>query len=192
VRERAAHVVLGNHDAAVVGRTDPASFNGDARSAVEWTRAVLEPEHHAYLAALPYVQVVDDAILLVHAGPARPAAWEYLFDLLDAEREFAAFRQRLCFVGHTHFPQCFIERAGEVVQLPPPRHRLAPGERALVNVGSVGQPRDGDMRAAFAVYDRATTTVEIRRVAYDVVRVQDRIQAVELPVSSARRLAWGV
>jgi diadenosine tetraphosphatase ApaH/serine/threonine PP2A family protein phosphatase len=192
VRERAAHVVLGNHDAAVAGRTDPGTFNGDARSAVEWTRAALAPEHLDYLKALPYVQVVDREILIVHSGPGRPPAWEYLFDVLDAEREFATFEQQLCFVGHTHFPQCFIESGGEVRQLQPPCHQLARGERALVNVGSVGQPRDGDARAAFGLYDGRSATIEIRRVQYDVVRVKDGIRAVELPASAATRLDWGV
>jgi diadenosine tetraphosphatase ApaH/serine/threonine PP2A family protein phosphatase len=191
VRERAHHVVVGNHDCAVVGTTDTDYFNHDARSAVMWTREALSPENAAYLKSLPYTLELDD-VLLVHSSPADPPEWNYIFHLREAEREFAAFTQRICFIGHSHFPTFFIERDGQCEQHAPPAVALRPGERALVNVGSVGQPRDGDPRAAFAFYDTRTGKVEIRRVFYDVERVRGQILETALPESAAERLVWGV
>lgn len=192
VRQRAAHTVLGNHDAAVVDKTAADYFNGDARTAVEWTRAQLSADNRRFLEELPYIRGLEGDVLLSHSGAAAPPAWNYVFNRVDAEREFTAFVQRTCFIGHTHFPAIFVSGSGGVVHLPPPAYRLAPGERLLVNVGSVGQPRDGDARAACGIFDVEAGTVEVRRVAYDLEQVQERILATALPRSAAERLAWGV
>jgi diadenosine tetraphosphatase ApaH/serine/threonine PP2A family protein phosphatase len=176
VRERSRHVVIGNHDAAVVGTTETDYFNHDARSAVMWTREALSPENSVYLRSLPYTCEIGD-ILLVHSSPSAPPDWEYIFHVREAMREFATF---------------FVERDDDYTQLAPPSILIQPGDRAMVNVGSVGQPRDGDPRAAFAFYDDATGEVEIRRVFYDVERVRERILDTELPRSAAERLVWGV
>jgi diadenosine tetraphosphatase ApaH/serine/threonine PP2A family protein phosphatase len=192
VRERAHHVVIGNHDGAAIGTPDTDYFNHDARSAVLWTRGSLDPEHVAYLRGLPYTLALGD-VLLVHASPAAPPEWRYIFHVREARAELAAFRERVCFIGHSHFPTFFVERGGgEAVQQSPPSLVLRPGERAMVNVGSVGQPRDGDPRASFAFYDEASGRVEIRRVFYDVERVRGRILETSLPRSAAERLVWGV
>jgi diadenosine tetraphosphatase ApaH/serine/threonine PP2A family protein phosphatase len=135
---------------------------------------------------------VGDA-LLVHASPSAPLQWLYIFNLREAVHEFRTFTERVCFVGHSHFPGFFVERGQEYAQKAPPSLVLGPGERAIVNVGSVGQPRDGDARAAFAFYDDATGRADIRRVFYDVERVRGRILAeAALPKSAAERLVWGV
>lgn len=192
VRARAAHVVVGNHDCAAIGTTDTEYFNPDARAAVEWTRAALTADNEAYLRGLPLTAGLP-AMLLVHASPSAPAEWLYIFNLREAVHEFRSFTERACFVGHSHFPGFFIERGGEHAQKAPPGLLIGPGERALINVGSVGQPRDGDARAAFAFYDDASGRVEIRRVFYDVERVRGRILAEgALPKSAAERLVWGV
>ncbi len=191
IRGRTPHVVAGNHDFAVIGHTPTEYFNLDALTAVIWTRGELSPENRGYLATLPLVLELGGA-LFVHASPSRPADWNYVRTLREAKHELAAFNQRLCFIGHSHFPEFFIERAGEVVREAPPEMTLRPGERALVNVGSVGQPRDGNPRASFALYDTDAGRVEIRRVAYNVERVRDRILDTDLPASAARRLAWGL
>jgi diadenosine tetraphosphatase ApaH/serine/threonine PP2A family protein phosphatase len=191
VRERASHVVIGNHDAAVVGTTETEYFNLDARSAVLWTRNALTPENVTFLRGLPYT-VAMDGLRLVHASPSAPEDWIYLFNARDAAPEFTAFEERLCFFGHTHFPGFFLEWQGKITQQPPPRATIRPGERAIINVGSVGQPRDGDPRAGFAVYDDQTGIVEIRRVFYDIGRVQSRILDTPLPKSAAERLVWGM
>jgi diadenosine tetraphosphatase ApaH/serine/threonine PP2A family protein phosphatase len=191
VRKRSQYVVAGNHDSAAVGETDTEYFNHDARAAVLWTRQQLSPENHAYLKDLPFTLEVGGN-LLVHASPSNPREWQYIFYTREAAREFTAFSQEICFFGHSHWPTFFIERDGEHTQLPPPVIVVQPGERAMINVGSVGQPRDGDPRAAFALYDDATRRVEIRRVDYDVERVRGRILETELPRSAADRLVWGV
>ncbi len=192
VRARAAQVVAGNHDCAAVGTTDTEYFNPDARAAVEWTRAALTAENEAYLRGLPFTAGLPD-MLLAHSSPSAPAEWLYIFNLREAMHEFRAFTERVCFVGHSHFPGFFVERAQGHAQQSPPSLVIGPGERALINVGSVGQPRDGDARAAFAFYDDTTGRTEIRRVFYDVERVRGRILAeAALPKSAAERLVWGV
>jgi diadenosine tetraphosphatase ApaH/serine/threonine PP2A family protein phosphatase len=192
VRARAAHVVVGNHDAAAIGTTETGYFNPDARAAVEWTRAALTAENEAYLRGLP-ATIRLQGILLVHASPSAPLDWLYVFNLREAVHEFTTFGERVCFVGHSHFPGFFIERERCHAQQSPPALAIGPGERAIVNVGSVGQPRDGDARAAFAFYDDATGRAEIRRVFYDVEQVRGRILAeAALPKSAAERLVWGV
>jgi len=192
VRGRAAQVVIGNHDCAAIGTTDTEYFNPDARAAVEWTRAALTAENEAYLRQLPATVRLPD-VLLVHSSPSAPAEWLYIFNLREAVQEFRSFTERACFVGHSHFPGFFIERGQEHAQKSPPSLLIGPGERALINVGSVGQPRDGDARAAFAFYDDASGRAEIRRVFYDVERVRGRILAeAALPKSAAERLVWGV
>lgn len=192
VRARADHVVVGNHDCAAIGTTDTDYFNPDARAAVDWTRAALTAENLAYLRDLRTTLQVEGA-LLVHSSPSAPRDWLYIFNLREAVQEFRSFTQRICFVGHSHFPGFFIERGQEYAQKAPPSVVVGPGERAIVNVGSVGQPRDGDARAAFAFYDDARGRAEIKRVFYDVERVRSRILAeAALPKSAAERLVWGV
>jgi diadenosine tetraphosphatase ApaH/serine/threonine PP2A family protein phosphatase len=191
VRERADFVVIGNHDAAVAGTTETEYFNPDARSAVLWTRDALSPENLAFLRQLPYTAEMDGT-LLVHASPSAPREWLYVFNVRDAAAEFAAFQQRICFFGHTHFPGFFLQSGGALSVKPPPRATLRDGDRALINVGSVGQPRDGDPRSGFAFYDDRTGVAEIRRVFYDIERVRGRILDTPLPKSAAERLVWGM
>jgi len=192
IRRRVDHAIVGNHDAAVIDAAEAEYFNGDARAAVEWTRAGLTDENLAYLKSLPLTDRVGDDVLLVHAAPGDPAAWHYVFQGRDAEPEFEAFVERLCFNGHTHLPAFFVLRNGRVEHRSPPHYRLPEDARALVNVGSVGQPRDGDPRASFCIYDAAERSLEIMRVEYDIAQVQDRIFGTELPRSGAERLVWGV
>jgi diadenosine tetraphosphatase ApaH/serine/threonine PP2A family protein phosphatase len=191
VRERADLVVAGNHDYAAVGRTDIDYFNPDARAAILWTRGELTPESRAYLAGLP-LHLETEGILLVHASPSEPAAWNYVRSLREAARELAAFDHDLCLIGHSHFPEFFVARNGGLKRVAPPLLVLRRGERALGNVGSVGQPRDGDPRAAYALVDPVERRVEIRRVDYDIESVRGRILNTALPASAADRLAWGL
>ena len=157
VRERAAVSLLGNHDAAAVGLTDREDFNEFARAAIEWTAAVLGPEEREYLAGLPYVHRAG-GLLSVHASPLEPARWHYIHGRGDAADHFAHFGERACFVGHSHRPGCFALAADGTVARCGTRERLAAGRRYLVNVGSVGQPRDRDPRAAFVIHDARTGT----------------------------------
>jgi diadenosine tetraphosphatase ApaH/serine/threonine PP2A family protein phosphatase len=191
VGERAQAVVAGNHEHGVSGRLDLRWFNDYARAAVEWTAARLDREHQAWLSALPLQVEVDDATL-VHASPDRPGEWDYLVTAEDGFDAFDAFGTRLCFVGHSHRPaEWSLGSAGPeyrpgAVQIP-----LVSGRRYIVNVGSVGQPRDRDPRAAYAVWDLPARRVVLRRVPYDVTAARQKILAAGLPRMLGDRLTVG-
>jgi predicted phosphodiesterase len=191
VRERGIACVMGNHDAAAAGLRSTADFNEVARTAVEWTRGQLAAASLDFLAGLPDRQEDADGTLYVHGSPYGA------FDYLVVERQLAGVAERLrkergpvtCFFGHTHTPLCFAgggrrEPGGEPC-------RPAAGEVLLVNPGSVGQPRDGDPRASFAVRDADTGTVVIERVAYDVEAARRAIHATGLPPLLGDRLLSG-
>ena len=191
VAEKAQAIVSGNHEHAVVGLIDLEWFNVHARAAAEWMRERLDDDHRTYLASLPLVAELGDATL-VHASPDRPDEWEYLLTAQDGFDAFSAFATRLCFVGHSHLAGTWsLGSSG-------PEHRvgavdieLERGRRYLVNVGSVGQPRDRDPRAAYAIWDVEHSTISIRRVVYDVERAREKILRGGLPRFLADRLAWG-
>jgi len=191
VAERALAIVCGNHEHAVAGLIDLEWFNVYARSAAEWTRTRLDDDHRAYLTSLPLTAQVGDATL-VHASPDRPDEWEYLLTAQDGFDAFGAFATRLCFVGHSHLAGAWsLGSSG-------PEHRagavdleLERGRRYIVNVGSVGQPRDRDPRAAYAIWDAERGSIAVRRVAYDVASARDKILRGGLPRFLADRLAWG-
>jgi diadenosine tetraphosphatase ApaH/serine/threonine PP2A family protein phosphatase len=188
---RAEVITAGNHEHAVTGLLDLDWFNPYARAAAEWTRERLDDDQRSYLAALPLVAEVGDATL-VHASPDHPEAWEYLTSAADGFQAFAAFRTRLCFVGHSHLPGVWsLGSTGPEWRPGATEVRLAPGRRYLVNVGSVGQPRDRDPRAAYALWDAERGAIAIRRVAYDLDQARRKIVAGGLPRYLADRLAWG-
>lgn len=191
VKARAAVSLIGNHDAAVAGLASLDDFNEFARWAVEWTAPRLPAWQIEYLAALPYVHRAA-GLICVHASPVEPERWHYIHGAADLGEPFAAFAERACFVGHSH-------RAGvyAVGDAPPAARRgggelLRPGVRYLINAGSVGQPRDRDPRASYALYDDAAGRVEIRRVVYPVERTQQRMRAAGIPGFLVDRLAAGV
>jgi diadenosine tetraphosphatase ApaH/serine/threonine PP2A family protein phosphatase len=191
IAERAQAIVGGNHEHAVAGRLGMAWFNRYARVAAEWTQERLDEDHRAYLGALPLLIEVDDATL-VHASPAQPEEWDYLVTAEDGFAAFPYFATRWCFVGHSHVPGAWsLGSAG------PEHHRDAGllqserGRRYIVNVGSVGQPRDRDPRAAYAVWDVVAGRTQIHRVAYDVHTTRRKIVEAGLPGFLADRLAAG-
>lgn len=189
--ERAQVITAGNHEHAVAGLLDLDWFNPYARAAAEWTRERLDDDHRSYLAALPLVAQVDDATL-VHASPDHPEEWEYLVSAEDGFQAFAAFTTRLCFVGHSHVPGVWSLGSTGPTWLPGAVEvDLEHGRRYLVNVGSVGQPRDRDSRAAYALWSVEDGAVAIRRVPYDVDAARRKIVAGGLPQYLADRLAWG-
>jgi len=191
VAERAQTIIGGNHEHVVAGLLELDWFNPLARAAAEWTRARLDEDHLTYLGALPLLAEVGDATL-AHASPDRPDEWEYLVTAQDGFDAFSAFATRLCFVGHSHLAGAWsLGSAG-------PEHRPGPvdleferGRRYIVNVGSVGQPRDRDPRAAYAIWDVERGTVAVRRVVYDIASARKKILLEGLPRFLADRLAWG-
>jgi len=191
VGERATASVAGNHEWAVTGRMDLQWFNVYARQAAEWTHDHLDGECRAYLDALPLVAEVGDAVL-VHASPARPEEWDYILSAEDGFAVLAHFATRLCFVGHSHVPGAWsIASSGRAHERGAVRLHLERGRRYLVNVGSVGQPRDRDARASYAIWDVDERLVEIRRVAYDVETARRKIMAAGLPSMLGDRLRAG-
>ncbi len=191
MRRHAAVSVAGNHDAAVAGCASLDDFNEFARSAVEWTAAQLDAGQLEYLRSLPYLYRAPE-LLLVHASPIEPERWHYIHGLADIDEHFAAFAERLCFVGHSHRPGVYAIGAGGSVARRGVREPLRPEFRYLVNAGSVGQPRDRDARASYVLYDTADTSVEVRRVAYPVGKTQERMREAGLPSFLIDRLGAGV
>ncbi|MDW7982818.1 MAG: metallophosphoesterase family protein [Thermomicrobium sp.] len=188
-----ATTVMGNHDAACIGRVPLEGFNPAARSALRWTKAQLSAEHRAFLEQLPERLLVED-VTLVH-GSLRAPIWEYVFTTEQARENFELLRTRLCFFGHTHVPFALSEEAARRGE---PPLRLGDGDvldvregRFLVNPGSVGQPRDGDPRAAFMVWEPASRQLTFRRISYNIAAVQAEMAAVGLPQLLIDRLAYG-
>ena len=190
-----ARSVLGNHDGAAIGTVDPVYFNPDARAAIEWTAGVLDANSRAYIATLPEVRS-DGDLTAVHGSPRDPI-WEYISGPVVAAENFEAYETRLCLFGHTHLPVAFRAVDGEIdgtIGLPGTSAHLGP-ERAMLNPGSVGQPRDGLRDAAYAVLDldpgSDTSTFEFRRVRYDIDRTQRLMREAGLPVRLVERLSYG-
>ncbi|MCL6498660.1 MAG: metallophosphatase family protein [Firmicutes bacterium] len=184
--------LVGNHDLAALGRLDARRFNLFARAAVEWTREQLSPSVRAYLEGLEPRQTFE-GMLLVHASPQDPVE-EYILDWETADDNFRAAEFSVCLFGHTHVPVRFAHDGVRTYVFP-----LAPNVavklerhlRHLINVGSVGQPRDGDPRAAYVVLDTGAGTMELRRVMYPVEAVQAKMQARGLPRPLWERLSEG-
>lgn len=185
-------VVMGNHDAAAVGIISARSFNSEARRAIEWTSRQLSRESLNYIKGMPE-QLPQNEILLVHGTPRDPI-WEYLTTTEQAREIFAGIDNPYTFVGHTHVPLvCVQDRDGRVLAGTPEDGmlmRLA-SERVIANPGSVGQPRDGDPRAAFAIVDSDQMIVEFHRVEYDIAETQKRMRAAGASEWLTERLAYG-
>jgi diadenosine tetraphosphatase ApaH/serine/threonine PP2A family protein phosphatase len=189
---RLTAAVTGNHDRAASGLLDLAWFNEYARRAAEWTAERLSVEETRYLAGLPLVARHGDATL-VHASPLAPDEWPYVVDHDEGAAALAAVTTPVCFIGHSHVPAAWLEAEDGGVDFRPGGGRVALGGRGpcLVNVGSVGQPRDGDPMAAYGLWDPEAGTVEIRRVPYDVHEARRRLHAAGLPRLLGDRLLDG-
>ena len=189
IRELEIPCVMGNHDAAVVGVTDPETFNAPAQAAVEWTAQQLDDGALEYLRGLPY-QTRIESFTVVHGTLHKPEQWGYIFNAYEAEEHFQHQRDTLCFIGHSHIPGVFI--AGDMVTLSRSnRVRIQAGHRYVVNVGSVGQPRDNNPAASYAIYDMVENAVYFKRAPYDVQAAQQKILDAGLPNVLAMRLALG-
>jgi diadenosine tetraphosphatase ApaH/serine/threonine PP2A family protein phosphatase len=194
VRERCALVVKGNHDAACLDELDTRLFNPNARAAVEFTKGVLTKADLEWLRDLPLVAHTEHCTL-AHGTLARPERFDYIQSTEDADPSLDALAARVCFLGHTHVPVSImrLEDSPEETCYTIDREvdlRLA--RKALINVGSVGQPRDEDPRACYAIWDTATGRMALRRVAYDIEREADRIKRAKLPSILADRLFLGI
>ncbi|MBP7599873.1 MAG: metallophosphoesterase family protein [Thermoflexales bacterium] len=189
------HVCLsGNHDWAALGRIDLRTFNPDAAALAEWTREALTPQNLRFLMARPS-SLAQEEFLLAHASPREPI-WEYVLDVMVAEENFPCFSERYCLVGHTHMPAIFVEEGKtHAVRLsyatPGAPLTLRRDARYILNPGSVGQPRDGDPRAAYALLDTSALTWTNHRVEYPIRVTQDKMRANRFPTRMIERLDYG-
>ncbi len=188
--------VRGNHDEYAVRELDLAGFNAQAAAAIQWTRQQLNGKECEWLRALPYrLNVVDNGcrFQIVHGTLDSPEHWGYIFDRYNAAASMQYQGLQLCFCGHTHCPVCFDRHLnGSIQDGGYESVKLMTNHKYLFNVGSVGQPRDGDWRAALAIYDTKAATVTLHRLEYDVAACQEKILAAGLPQRLADRLAYGV
>ena len=182
--------ILGNHDAAVTGHIPLDSFNLEAQRSVLWMRDCILMENLQFLTDLKECQI-ESEVTLAHGSPRNPI-WEYILDAQVARGNFGYFDTQLCFVGHTHIPLLFsLNEANLVWSILRSDDYVEINGRTIANPGSVGQPRDRDARASFALFDPENMTWQSRRVAYDVDAVKERIKEVELPGRNAQRLSGG-
>lgn len=195
VAEDAQATVAGNHEHGVTGKMPLAWFNAGARAAARWTRDHLPMAALEYLASLPLSARVGDG-WLVHGSPRQPEEWDYLVEAEDGFAVFGDFDTRLCFVGHSHRPRVWsVGSSGPEFSHTfgrwPARIALRAGRRYVINIGGVGQPRDGDPRASYAIWDEDAREVWLRRVEYDHRAAAAKIVAAGLPRILAERLAHG-
>jgi diadenosine tetraphosphatase ApaH/serine/threonine PP2A family protein phosphatase len=184
--------VLGNHDHAVAGA--PYSMNRDAQKVIEWTRGQLSAANLSFLKTLEACRKWDD-LLFCHANPYRPLEWYYVEEREYIARSFARSKAKILFIGHTHVAAAITRQNFFCLYMRTPRNEMvvpaAERNRQIFNCGSIGQPRDGDPRASYLIYDTDRQTVEFVRVAYDYERAAGRIRETGLPEVFAKRLMTG-
>jgi putative phosphoesterase len=183
IRQRCSTVIKGNHDEALLNESITTHFTKDARSAIVWTRKQINEEHISYLRTLPF-SIKKENVLFVHASPCYPEQWKYIFEEITAANAFQCFSEALCFIGHTHTPAIF-STAGRV-------NMITKDKRYLVNVGSVGQPRDRIADLSFSIFDTDTWSYENIRSPYDVEAAVHKILNSELPPALGHRLYIGM
>ena len=185
--------VPGNHDIAAMGKMATESFNGDARLSLLWQQRVLSASSMAFLESLSQLEEPHESVTLVHGSPRDPI-WEYMLNTLTARLNLSEFETDFCFVGHTHVQSMFmLDMEKDRVSLDIPRvgMPISLSGRGILNPGSVGQPRDRDPRAAYAIFDTEAQTWEPQRIEYDIESVQERIREARLPEKHALRLSEG-
>lgn len=189
VRQLECPVVKGNHDEQACLGSSSRDFNDLAERAIDWTRANVTDEDKKWLADLRLTRQVRD-FTIVHATLDTPAEWGYVFNNLDAVASFTYQHTTLCFFGHTHVASAFVRDDG-VKRVKVEQLMIEPGKKYFINTGSVGQPRDGDPRAAYCIYHVDRNVVEQRRIKYDLPAAQRKIIAAGLPRLLAERLELG-
>ena len=194
LRERRAIVVKGNHDAACVGDLDERTFNPYARAAVAWTRSVLSADEKRWLKGLPLVATLEHC-QVAHGTLHRPELFDYILSLSDADPSLDEMTRPVCFVGHSHIPLTvmrFVDEPERTAYTYETDIDLSETVKALINVGSVGQPRDENPFTAYALFDSIRRRAQILRVAYDIEAEVARIEQAGLPPVLGERLRLGV
>ncbi len=183
--------LMGNHDYSALGLLDPAEFNAFARSGINFSVSVLSAESKHLLSTFRMSEQFGE-LLLVHATPDAPEKWNYCLSSAEAGRQFAAFTDPICFIAHSHQPIVYQQDTlGEVDVRVESDFILRNDCRYIVNIGSVGQPRDGDPRSCYVIFDTIAQRLQYRRVEYDIESAQAKMKSAELPTFLIERLAVG-
>ena len=190
VREMGMPCIMGNHDEYCAGDIDLTGFNPHAGHAIMWTRDQLSDEERDWLKRLKYLRMIAN-FTIVHSTLDAPKRWGYVMSKLDAAASFTYQNTGVCFFGHTHVPLAFMRDQNTVIGGKYDSLEVEKGKKYLINVGSVGQPRDGDPRAAYVIYNLEEGTIELRRLDYDLEKTQAKILDAGLPERLANRLALG-
>lgn len=189
VRAMGCPVIKGNHDQDSSNDRSLDMMNPNAAEALHWTREQLNPEQREWLARLRLVRQIHD-FTVVHATLDQPVSWNYVTNKFDAMANFSYQVTPVCFYGHTHVPRIFV-RNSRVQEVPAESITIEAESKYFINTGSVGQPRDGDWRACYCIYDTDLNQVTFRRIEYDIKTAQQKILAAGLPEFLAERLAQG-
>ena len=192
VRDKTDFALAGNHDYSVLNKTDPNYLNPAAYQASLWTRRNLTNSNKDFLNTLP-IEKEEDGIYWVHSSPFEPKKWHYVSTKKSAEKNFNYFDQAICFVGHSHLPGIFEKnKNNKVYSHDTTKEELDPESRYIINVGSLGQPRDGNPDPVFVFYDSVSHSVKFFRFSYDLFSTQQKIIACGLPYILADRLRKGL
>lgn len=190
VREMKIPCVKGNHDEYCSSGKDPEGFNDAARAAILWTRAQMNDDELKWLRELQFRRIMAN-FTLVHATLDGPQRWGYIFDKLEAAASFPYQQTPICFFGHTHVPLAFVREGSVVRGGTYSKFKTEGGKKYLLNVGSIGQSRDGVPKATYVIYDLQAGQIELRRLDYDMATAMDKIRKAGLPERLATRLAEG-
>lgn len=190
VKEVSRITVAGNHDWASIGLFSTAYFNTQAAEAIIWTGQRLDEASREFLGSLELTYANDD-LTLVHGSLNEPDMFNYVTDIWEAEWTFNLLHSGVCFIGHLHVPGVFVRHSDNIHYFSWDSFKLSPEKKYIVNVGSVGQPRDGNPEAAYCIYDSQAQQVEIKRVAYDVQAARNKIIEAGLPRILGERLLKG-
>ena len=189
IREMGCPVVKGNHDEDAGGEHSLEMMNPTAGEALQWTRDQLNAEQREWLTRMRMVRQVED-FTIVHSTLDQPNVWNYVTNKFDAMSNFSYQFTQVCFHGHTHVPRVFV-RGSRVQEATPDSVAIEPGMKYFINAGSVGQPRDGEWKSSYCIYDTDNKTVTFRRLEYDIETTQKKILAAGLPKVLADRLSQG-
>jgi predicted phosphodiesterase len=184
-------IVAGNHDYAAAEQDDIELFNPYAKEAILWTRRTLLTAHKEYLMTLPLVEK-HDRFRIVHATPHTPRKWQYVFTLSEARACFQFFKEQICFIGHSHIPFVVVQDGeGNFSSYHKSVIKLEPNKRYLINVGSVGQPRDGNWQSCSVIFESEKREVRIKRLPYNLKETQRKMKKAGLPSVLIERLSVG-
>lgn len=184
-------VLMGNHDHAAIGHTSTSYFNIYAKMAIEWTATELTPSTRLFLEGLPFRHEERD-ISFMHSTPVKPEEWNYVLNLSEAEYNLKRSESKMCFIGHSHVAVIFVQRFdGKIRAFRDGIVDIAPDSRYIINVGSVGQPRDGNPAASFGIYDTESARYQLIRQEYDVSKTQQAMMERDLPYFLVERLSRG-